>query len=85
MLAAGRAPIAVVSAPTGYGKTTLLAELALTAGLPVAWLTVDDSLNQVGVLIRYLAAALDRVYGVDPVIFQPVDPDDQGKGLSSDC
>ena len=33
----------VVTAPAGYGKTTLLAQVARAAALPVAWLTLDPS------------------------------------------
>jgi ATP/maltotriose-dependent transcriptional regulator MalT len=34
--------LTLVSAPAGFGKTTLLAEWASTAGRPVAWLTLDE-------------------------------------------
>jgi LuxR family transcriptional regulator, maltose regulon positive regulatory protein len=36
-------PLTLVSAPAGYGKTTLLAEFA--AQIPVAWLSLDEEDN----------------------------------------
>ncbi len=64
------ARIVSVVAPAGYGKTTVLAQLA--AGLPgrVAWVTVDDGANDAIVLLTYVAAAFDRVETVAPSVFE---------------
>ena len=35
------APVVVIGAPAGYGKTTLLAQYAAVADRPVAWLSLD--------------------------------------------
>ncbi|HEX2469661.1 MAG TPA: LuxR C-terminal-related transcriptional regulator [Candidatus Limnocylindrales bacterium] len=54
--------IVSVIAPPGYGKTTLLAQLAgkaTCARRPVAWLTLDDLDNDPAMLLAYLAAAFD--------------------------
>ncbi|MFI5261700.1 MAG: LuxR C-terminal-related transcriptional regulator [Candidatus Limnocylindrales bacterium] len=72
---ASQAVITVVSGPTGYGKTSALAEFARKATQPVAWLTVDRDLDRAEVLIHYLGAALDRVALVDREPFLP--PDDR--------
>src|SRR6187401_2833083 len=53
--------LAALIAPAGYGKTTLLAQLATAERRPVAWLTIDDLDNDPAILVSYLSAALDRV------------------------
>ena len=54
-------PITLVSAPAGFGKSTLLAEWAAGAEAPVAWLSLDEGDADPGRLAAYLAAALERV------------------------
>jgi LuxR family transcriptional regulator, maltose regulon positive regulatory protein len=46
----------IVSAPAGYGKTTLLAQWARWSPLRVAWLSVDDEINDVESFLRHLVA-----------------------------
>jgi len=58
-----------VTAPPGYGKTTLMAQWAKRLGPRVAWLSCDDGDNDPVVLLSALAIALDRIGPVDPVIF----------------
>lgn len=50
----------VVSAPAGYGKTTLLGEWARENGAVCAWLTLDPSDLDPGVLYRSVVVALQR-------------------------
>jgi LuxR family transcriptional regulator, maltose regulon positive regulatory protein len=68
-LAAAQAPVVTVTAPPGYGKTTLLAQWAERLGSRVAWLSCDDAENDPVVLLSALAVALDRIGPVDPAIF----------------
>jgi LuxR family transcriptional regulator, maltose regulon positive regulatory protein len=68
-LAAAQAPIVTVTAPPGYGKTTLMAQWAERIGSRVAWLSCDDADNDPVVLLSALAVALDRIGPVDPEIF----------------
>jgi LuxR family transcriptional regulator, maltose regulon positive regulatory protein len=68
-LAAARAPVVTVTAPPGYGKTTLMAQWAERLGSRVAWLSCDDADNDPVVLLSALAVALDRIGPVDPAIF----------------
>jgi LuxR family maltose regulon positive regulatory protein len=56
--------VVAITAPPGYGKTTLLAQWLAREPRPVAWLTVDDLDNDPAVLLSYLAAALDRILPV---------------------
>jgi LuxR family maltose regulon positive regulatory protein len=57
-LRASRAPLAVVRAPAGYGKTTALAQWAAREPRPVAWLQLDEGANDLAVLLRRLGLAL---------------------------
>jgi LuxR family maltose regulon positive regulatory protein len=69
-LQASRAiPLVSVMAPTGYGKTTLLAQWAAKDRRPFAWLTLDDRDNDPTVLLTSIAAAIDRIGPVDPTVF----------------
>jgi LuxR family maltose regulon positive regulatory protein len=68
-LTAAQAPVIAVTAPPGYGKTTLLAQWAGQIGPGVAWLSCDAGDNDPVVLLSALAAALDRIGPVDPAIF----------------
>jgi LuxR family maltose regulon positive regulatory protein len=68
-LAATQAPVITVTAPPGYGKTTLLAQWAERVGSRVAWLSCDDGDNDPVVLLSALAVALGRIGPVDPAIF----------------
>ena len=54
-----------VVAPPGYGKTTLLAQWRQRDPSHVAWLSLDRHDNDLGQLLSYTAAALDRVEPVD--------------------
>jgi LuxR family maltose regulon positive regulatory protein len=52
--------LTLVSAPAGFGKTTMLAAWAHAAGHPVAWLALEEADNALERFLRYLASALDR-------------------------
>jgi LuxR family maltose regulon positive regulatory protein len=55
-------PLTLVSAPAGFGKTTLAAEVALEAAdLKWAWLSLDDDDNDPAQFFAYLIAALQTV------------------------
>jgi LuxR family maltose regulon positive regulatory protein len=53
--------VTLVSAPAGYGKTTLIAEWAEQAPLPVAWLTLDETDDDLATFLNYLIAAIRTV------------------------
>jgi LuxR family maltose regulon positive regulatory protein len=58
--AAGAFPIVLVVGPAGYGKTTLLSQWAARDARPFAWVSVDERDNDPYVLLKHVAAALDR-------------------------
>jgi LuxR family maltose regulon positive regulatory protein len=51
----------VVSAPAGFGKTSLLADWIRGAGLSAGWLSLDPGDNDPARFWRHVAAALDRL------------------------
>src|SRR5438034_2789239 len=59
--AAGAFPLVLVVAPAGYGKTTLLSQWANRDARPFAWLSVDERDNDPVVLLKHIAAGIDRI------------------------
>ena len=53
--------VVAVTAPAGYGKTTFLAQWALTDDRPVAWVSLDRLDDDPSALITLLASAFTRV------------------------
>ena len=53
--------LTLVSAPPGFGKTTLLGEWLCNSGRPVAWLSLDEGDSDPGHLFLYLIAALRTI------------------------
>ena len=53
-----RGPLTLITAPAGFGKTTLVASCVARCGMPVAWLSLDPNDNQAGRFLTYLIAAL---------------------------
>lgn len=51
----------VVSAPAGYGKTTLLADWSRNTEVTCAWLSLDPSVHDHGSLYRWIVRALHDV------------------------
>src|SRR5215207_2265237 len=53
--------LTLVSAPAGFGKTTLLGEWLVGCGQPAAWLSLDESDNDPSRFLAYLVAALQTI------------------------
>ncbi|HEX6551485.1 MAG TPA: LuxR C-terminal-related transcriptional regulator, partial [Ktedonobacteraceae bacterium] len=53
--------LTLVSAPAGFGKTTVLAQWLAQSGLPVAWLSLEAEDNDPTRFLSYLIAALQTV------------------------
>ena len=54
-------PLTLVTAPAGFGKTTLVAACLKNCGIPVAWVSLDNDDNQIWRFLRYLVTALHEV------------------------
>src|SRR5262249_2668797 len=55
-------PLTLVSAPAGFGKTTLLAEWLVERRMPCAWLALEVRDNEPMRFCSYLLAALQQVH-----------------------
>ena len=53
--------LTLISAPAGFGKTTLVNELVAVCERPVAWLSLDESDNDPARFLTYLVAALQTI------------------------
>ena len=53
--------LTLVSAPAGFGKTTLVVDWLKQTGLPAAWLSLEEADNDLPRFLAYLAAAFQQV------------------------
>ena len=61
-LLAGRAPgVTLISAPAGFGKTTLASEWVASCGRPAAWLSLDENDNDPAGFLTYFISALQTI------------------------
>ena len=56
-----RGKLTLISAPAGFGKTTLMSEWLASCDSPAAWLSLDDGDNDLTRFLTYLVAALRTV------------------------
>ena len=69
-------PLVVVSAPIGYGKTTLLVDWLQHDDRAVAWVSLDRADDDVATLMTSIIAGVKRVRELDPSLSQElVSPD----------
>ena len=57
-----RRELTVVSAPAGFGKTTLLADWSRRSELPVAWISLDERDDDPVRFVMYLIAAIGTIH-----------------------
>jgi LuxR family maltose regulon positive regulatory protein len=62
-------PIISVTAPAGYGKTTLIAQWLGVDPRPSAWLSLGEDCNDPTVFMRYVAATLAPVLDIPERVF----------------
>jgi LuxR family maltose regulon positive regulatory protein len=53
--------LSLVSAPAGFGKTTLVVDWLSQTGRPAAWLSLEDADNEPQRFMAYMGAALSQV------------------------
>jgi LuxR family maltose regulon positive regulatory protein len=53
--------VTLVSAPAGFGKTTVASEWVAESGQPTAWLSLDEADNDLARFLTYLIASLQTV------------------------
>lgn len=56
-----RGLLTVITAPAGFGKTTLVASCIPSCEMPVAWFSLDKNDNREGCFLNYVVAALQEV------------------------
>ena len=62
------APLVVLCAPAGAGKTTVLRQWAEADARPFAWVQLDEADSDPVVLLTYLSLALESITEVDPSV-----------------
>jgi len=55
-------PLTLISAPAGFGKTTLLSAFLESCEAPHAWLSLDDDDNDFRLFFRYVVAAIQTIH-----------------------
>ncbi|MFB2596993.1 LuxR C-terminal-related transcriptional regulator [Herbiconiux sp. P17] len=71
LIASARAsdrPVVAISAPSGYGKSSLLAQWAAVEDRPVAWVSLDRFDDDAAALLTLLASSFARATGADSSI-----------------
>ena len=71
--------LSLISAPAGFGKTTLVSEWLASCGRPVAWLSLDEGDGDPARFLTYFVAAAQTIVpnigkGVRAVLESPQPP-----------
>ena len=54
-------PLTLVTAPAGYGKTILVSSWLNTCERPCAWLSLDETIDDLGVFLAYFVTAIQTI------------------------
>src|SRR4249920_343872 len=71
-LRASTASVVSITAPAGYGKTTLLAEWAERDRRPFAWVSVDEADGDPVVFLGHIVVALDRIETIEARVLEAI-------------
>jgi LuxR family maltose regulon positive regulatory protein len=71
-LRVSNASVVSITAPAGYGKTTLLAEWAERDRRPFAWVSIDEADGDPVVFLGHVVTALDRIETIEPRVFEAI-------------
>jgi len=55
-------PLTLISAPAGYGKTTLASSWLKTIDIPNAWVSLDETDSDLRVFLSYLLTAIQTIF-----------------------
>lgn len=62
-LAAGlKTKLTLISAPAGFGKTTLLSDWIIQQQIPAAWYSIDHNDNDASGFLSYIIRSIQRIY-----------------------
>jgi LuxR family maltose regulon positive regulatory protein len=78
-----RASLILLTAPAGYGKTSVLSQWAAEDSREFAWVTVDEADGDPVRLAGHVALALHRVQPLDPAVFRALAVGDGSPHLAS--
>src|SRR3954452_8057034 len=78
-----RASLILLTAPAGYGKTTVLSQWAAEDSREFGWVTVDEADGDPVRLAGHLAMALHRIEPLDPAVFRALAVGDGSRHLAA--
>jgi LuxR family maltose regulon positive regulatory protein len=55
-------PLTLISAPAGYGKTTLASSWLETTGTPYAWVSLDETDNDLRLFLSYTLTSIQTIF-----------------------
>ena len=77
------ASLILLTAPAGYGKTTVLSQWAAEDSREFAWVTVDEADGDPVRLAGHVALALHRIQPLDPAVFRALAAGDGSRHLAA--
>ena len=60
-------PLSLLSAPAGYGKSTLVSQWLENTSALHTWISLDEEHNDLQSFLLYLCAAIEKIFADSPV------------------